>query len=133
MMLSPEKWPTPTNEEQLRLFLGICGYFRHYIKRYCYLVTPLEKLCKNPFQKSHELKQSSTKTWEWNDSREYNFLNLKQTLMTTRVLSFPTTSGQFILDTDASHDEISAVLTQLQDGQQSLIAYASHKLSKSEL
>jgi hypothetical protein len=126
------KWPTPTNEEQLRSFLGICGYYRRYIKGYCYLAAPLEKLCKNPFQKSHGLKQSSTKKWEWNDSHEYNFQNLKQALMTTPVLSFPTSSGQFILDTDASHDGLGAVLAQLQDGQERVIAYASHKLSKSE-
>ena len=48
------------------------------------------------------------------------------------MLAFPTQTGEFILDTDASHSSIGAVLSQIQEGQEKVIAYASNKLSKTE-
>ena len=39
----------------------------------------------------------------------------------------------YILDTDASHEATGAVLSQVQDGEEKVIAYASHALSKHEL
>lgn len=40
--------------------------------------------------------------------------------------------GLFILDTDASNDAIGAVLSQIQDGKEKVIAYGSRTLTKSE-
>ena len=48
------------------------------------------------------------------------------------ILSHPRTEGQFILDTDASNEGIGAVLSQLQDGEERIIAFGSKTLSKSE-
>jgi hypothetical protein len=126
------QWPKPINEDQLRSFLGLCGYYRRFIKNYCYLAAPLEKLCQNSFQKKASRKISSIKKWEWNDQHEENFKKLKHALVSAPVLSYPTRQDRFILDTDACHDGIGAVLAQIQDGQERVIAYASHKLSQSE-
>jgi hypothetical protein len=126
------KWPTPINEDQLRSFLGLCGYYRRHIRDYCYLAAPLEKMCQNTWNKKGRRSNKVKIPWEWNHQHEQNFNALKQALTTAPVLSFPTKDGQYILDTDACHDGIGAVLSQVQNNEEKVIAYASHRLSQSE-
>ena len=47
-------------------------------------------------------------------------------------MTIPRKEGLFILDTDASHDCLGAVLSQIQDGHERVIAFASNILSKTE-
>ena len=47
-------------------------------------------------------------------------------------MAHPDTTGQFILDTDACDHSIGAVLSQVQDGVESLIAYGSKLMSRTE-
>ena len=44
----------------------------------------------------------------------------------------PSDEGRYILDTDASETSIGAVLAQVQNGEEMIIAYASHTYNKSE-
>ena len=44
----------------------------------------------------------------------------------------PQDTGLFVLDTDACSVSIGAVLSQIQDGQENMIAHASRSLNKSE-
>ncbi len=60
------------------------------------------------------------------------FEALKQRLTTAPVLAFPNERDKFILDTDASNVGIGAVLSQLQDGHERVIAYGSRVLSQTE-
>ena len=54
-------------------------------------------------------------------------------LTTSPVLVFPDFTKEFLLDTDASDQEIGAVLSQIQsNGQERVITYASCLLNKSE-
>lgn len=48
------------------------------------------------------------------------------------ILSFPVDDGLFILDTDASIYGMGAVLSQQQNGEEKVHAYASHTLNKSQ-
>jgi len=57
---------------------------------------------------------------------------LKHKLTHAPVLSFPDFTRPFILDTDASNSGIGAVLSQIINGQETVIAYASRTLSKAE-
>ena len=59
-------------------------------------------------------------------------MNLKQALSTPPILSFPRTDLPFILDTDVSDHGIGAVLSQIQEGIEIVIAYYSRVLSEAE-
>ena len=48
------------------------------------------------------------------------------------MLAYPDRHGKLILDTDVSHTGIGTVLSQMQDGEEHVIAYASRKLSRAE-
>lgn len=58
---------------------------------------------------------------------------LKSKLVSAPILGYPDVNGgTFILDTDASSDTIGAVLSQIQNGQERVIAYGSRTLSTTE-
>ena len=48
------------------------------------------------------------------------------------ILAHPQSQGNFILDTDASSEGIAAVLSQVQDGQERVVAYGSKLLTNPE-
>ena len=50
----------------------------------------------------------------------------------TPILGDPSVDSPFILDTDASFQRFGAVLSQIQEGQERVIAYANKNLSKSQ-
>ena len=72
--------------------------------------------------------------FEWTDSCDEAFRRLKQKLIESPVLSYPSRSDgdMFVLDTDASHTGIGAVLSQVQDGKEKVISYASRMLTVSQ-
>lgn len=53
-------------------------------------------------------------------------------LSSSPVLSVPKGEGEFVLDTDASNIGIGAVLSQIQNGKEMVIAYFSRVFSKTE-
>ncbi|CAG2185648.1 unnamed protein product [Mytilus edulis] len=71
--------------------------------------------------------------WEWTSGCEQTFRLLKEKLLSSPVLAYPEIDGEeFILDTDASHFGIGAVLSQVQEGKERVIGYASRTLNKPE-
>ncbi|GFT06664.1 retrovirus-related Pol polyprotein from transposon 412 [Trichonephila clavipes] len=74
-----------------------------------------------PLHKLTEAKQKFVWTVDCNKA----FNKLKDTLTSTPILAYPEIGKQFILDTDASHESLGAVLSQDIDGQERFIAYFS--------
>ena len=68
----------------------------------------------------------------WTDQGKEAFDELKRRLTTAPVLAYPTASGRFTLDTDASERGIGAVLSQEQNGQERVVAYFSLSLNRRE-
>jgi hypothetical protein len=124
-------WPTPKTQEELHSFLGLCGYYRRHILNYAQIVAPLEKLLQKNWNKNTNNKKKR-ENFIWQDHHDEAFEKLKWALTHAPVLTFPTRDDPYVLDTDASHDTIGAVLSQVQNGVEKVIAYASHRLSKSE-
>ena len=121
-------WATPNSNEELQSFLGFCNYYRRFIHEYAKIVRPLEDLLRlantNTRKKTIELK--------WEEVHTTAFNELKKVLSTTPILVFPTRDDTFILDTDASHYAMGAVLSQRQDNEERVISYGSKKFSKAE-
>jgi hypothetical protein len=111
-------WPQPTDEHQLRSFLGLCTYYRRFISRFAEIAKPLTQLTvgKRPFH--------------WSPEAETAYHSLKNALCTIPVLGYPQTGEKFIVDTEASNVGIGGVLFQVRDGQERVIVYFSKTLSK---
>lgn len=66
------------------------------------------------------------------DDCQKSFDSLIKALVTAPILSYPKEDGVFILDTDASLVGLGAVLSQVQDGKETVISYYSTTFSKPE-
>ncbi|GFV80814.1 retrovirus-related Pol polyprotein from transposon opus [Trichonephila clavipes] len=108
----------PTDVHQLLSFLGLCTYYRKFVKNFSTIARPLHKLT--------EAKQKIIWTVDCNN----DFNKLKDLLTSAPILAYPEIGKQFILDTDTSHESNGAVLSQEIDGQERVIAYFSKCLSK---
>ena len=81
---------------------------------------------------ARQLHKASEVTATFNCTPEAHdaFETLKSRLTTTPILAFPKMKEPFILYTDASLTAMGAVLSQVQDGQERAICYASKAFSK---
>ena len=113
-------WPIPRNVTELRAFLGLCSYYRRFVKNFAQVAQPLYALTKKGTP------------YVWSNECEHAFNTLRQTLISPPLMSFPVFSEPFTVHTDASNFAIGAVLTQKLDGAERVIAYASRTLSHAE-
>ncbi|GFT19001.1 retrovirus-related Pol polyprotein from transposon 17.6 [Trichonephila clavipes] len=120
MISAVKDWNFPTDVQQLRSFLGLCTFYRKFVTNFSTIARPLHKLT--------EAKQKFIWTVDCNNA----FNKLMDALTSAPVLAYPEIGKRFILDTDASHESIGAVLSQEIDGQERAIAFFSKYLSKPE-
>ena len=81
----------------------------------------------------HTLAQVKDAEFSWTAEANCAFAKLKERLTTAPVLGYPNPEGEFVLDTDASSFGLGAVLSQLQNNEEVVIAYYSRTLSRSEV
>ena len=112
----------PNCPKSLRSFLGICNYYRRFIKNYANKSRALE-----------ELSGRNNKKLIWTEACSSAFEEMKRALTSSPVLGYPDFRREFILDTDASFNTIGAVLSQKDDfGHEKVIAYGSHAMNSHE-
>ena len=120
---SVTEWPQPTTVTEVRSFLGFVTYYRRFIPNFSKVAKPLNKLLQNlegtPSQKK--------KLWV-----HLAFETLQRLCTESPILAYADFKAPFILHTDASGDGLGAVLYQIQEGKQRVIAYASWSLTESE-
>ena len=114
--LDVQNWPVPETVTQVRQILGFAAYYRKFIYHFSKIAQPLTTLTKKSVR------------FHWNGDCQNAFETLKQLLVTAPVLADPLSEGEYILDTDASNFAMGAVLTQVQNGEERVIAYASQTL-----
>jgi hypothetical protein len=115
-----QDWPRQKTPKQMRGFLGLCSYYRKYVKNFATIARPLHKLCEKGSR------------FQWNDECEQAFIRLKDALTSPPILSYPRPGCQFIVDSDASDKAVGAVLSQVQEGTEKVIAYMSKALNQHE-
>jgi len=108
-----KQWPVPTDVSEVRSFLGLAGYYRRFIPNFSGVAKPLHRLT------------SKQAGFRWTEEEETAFLTLRSALQTAPVLAYPSAKDEYILDTDASQVAMGAVLSQIQDGEERVIAYFS--------
>ena len=67
----------------------------------------------------------------WDAGCSTAFSALRASLIHAPILAFPTETGQYILDTDASNFGLGEVLSQIQDDVERVVAYCSRDLRPS--
>uniref|UniRef100_A0A3B1IQI2 Gypsy retrotransposon integrase-like protein 1 n=1 Tax=Astyanax mexicanus TaxID=7994 RepID=A0A3B1IQI2_ASTMX len=115
-----QQWPQPTCVSEVRQFVGLAAYYRRFVQDFATIAKPLHELTKKHVR------------FQWTPECQAAFEELKSSLTSTPVLGYPRDHGNLILDTDASNFGIGAVLSQVQDGAERVLAYGSRRLSSTE-
>jgi RNase H-like domain found in reverse transcriptase/Reverse transcriptase (RNA-dependent DNA polymerase)/Integrase zinc binding domain/PHD-finger len=113
--------PAPRNASDVKSFLGMAGFFRHFISGFAELSLPLVWLTKRhvPFVWTAECQQA--------------FEALKQALVSAPCLRLPDWDRQFILHVDWSKQAVGAYLSQRDDeGREYPVHFASRLLTPAE-
>jgi hypothetical protein len=71
-------------------------------------------------------------SYVWSERQQSTFEALKETLCSEQVLAYTNFDSQFILTTDALKVAETAILSQVQDGVERPISFASRQMNKSE-
>ena len=121
-----KNWPIPIYLTDVRGFIGLCSYYRRFIKNFGETVKPLSQLTT----------RNSDHVWREEHTEAFNAM--KDALTTSPLLAHPKEGCEYILDTDASTWAIGAVLSQIQPNaaghpEERPIAYASRLLLPREL
>ena len=94
------EWPRPSDQKEVKQFLGLASHYRRYIKEFAVVAGPLNQLLAKDIK------------FSWYDSAEESFLKLKRKLVSAPVLKCPDFKKKFTLCTDASGLGLGAVLEQ---------------------
>ncbi|XP_070010562.1 uncharacterized protein [Nicotiana sylvestris] len=111
-----KNWPRPTSVSDIRIFLGLAGYYRHFIEGFSSISSPLTRLTQKKVM------------FQWSDACEKSFVELKKRLISAPVLTPPEGIEGFVVYCDASGVGLGCVL--MQHGK--VIAYASRQLKAHE-
>ena len=71
--------------------------------------------------------------WSWGSEQQKAYDRIREELVSVPLLSYPLPDHKgWIVDTDASNHAICAVLSQVQAGEEKVVAYASHNLTDTQ-
>jgi len=118
---SVRNWPTPTSVKELQSFLGLCNYYRRFIKNFSLITNPLYQLTKKD------------KKFIWLDEHDNAFNQLKILITSSPVLIPPDPGKKFILKIDASHFALGCVFSKSNNlGLVHPVYFHSHSFMKAE-
>jgi hypothetical protein len=110
---------------ELQSFLGLASYYRRFIKDFSSIAHPLLEQTKG--------KPKPKDLIVWGGLEIVAFERLRTSLVTESVLAYPDFTKEFLIYTDASNYGAGAVLSEMHEGKDRPIAYASRHFNKAEL
>ncbi|GBN93928.1 Retrovirus-related Pol polyprotein from transposon 17.6 [Araneus ventricosus] len=117
-------FPTPTTKTQIRAFLGLAGYYAHYVKNLSLIAAQLTQLLKGKVKKERV---------NWTKECNQAFTEFKNRLTEMPVLYAPDYNREFIVQIDASDLGIGIVLSQRDyKGEEHPILYLSKKFTEAQ-
>ncbi|UYV71173.1 hypothetical protein LAZ67_8002033, partial [Cordylochernes scorpioides] len=113
-------FPQPKKVKEVQSFLGMCSYYRKFIKDISLIADPLTGLIRKNAQ------------FTWTEKQEEAFQNLKKALINPPILGHFDPNAATYIHTDASNIGLGATLVQIICGEEKVISYLSRTLSKAE-
>jgi len=113
--------PYPTNQREVRSFLGHAGFYRRFIKDFSKIARPLSALLQKDID------------FVFDDNCRNAFNELKAKLVSPPILVAPDWELPFEISCDASNSSVGAMLGQRKDKVSRVIAYASSTLNAAQI
>ena len=105
----------------LEVYLGLCNYYRKFVKGYSKITNPLNKLLAKDTQ------------FKWTAECHDAFECLKTKLTSAPILAYPDMNQPFILTCDAGSSAIGYILSQIgKDNKEHVITYGGRALRTCE-
>ena len=108
------------NTKELEAFLGLIHFYREHLDQFADTAACLYRLT------------GARVKFDWGEEEEDSLKKFKEAITEAPMLVYPNEGGGFVLDTDASDKAIGAVLSQVQDGKERVVAYGSFVLSTAQ-
>ncbi|KAJ9515863.1 hypothetical protein QJQ45_008753 [Haematococcus lacustris] len=125
------EWPQPRGLKELQAFLGLCNFFRRFIRGYSSVAAPLTDLTRQDKQAAPTGAQHDARVQEAfakDPQVKGAFQALKAALCSAPVLALPDFSKPYLVWTDASLQGTGGVL--MQEGR--VVAYTSKKFTPAQ-
>jgi hypothetical protein len=113
-----KQYPTPKSVRDVRAFLGLASLYRRLVPDFAQTAKPLTVLTRK-----HQ-------EFTWGPKQQEALECMKERLCTPPVQAFPSFELPFILSTDASQTALGAILSQVQDGVERPVGYASRQKNR---
>src|SRR5260221_1514006 len=96
-------WPQPAKVKDVQSFIGFVNFYQRFICNFTEIAHPFHALT------------DKSKDWSWGVAEQQAFDALKSTVTSAPTLAFPSKSGPFCLECDASNFATGAILSQQQE------------------
>ncbi|XP_022883642.1 uncharacterized protein LOC111400459 [Olea europaea var. sylvestris] len=93
-------WQPPKTVHDVRSFLGLCNYYRRFVKACSEIALPLTELTEKD------------KDWDWSSQCQAAFERLKKSIWTNLVFALSNMAKPFEVHTDASDFALGGVILQ---------------------
>jgi len=112
--------PIPSDVTGVRSFIGMCGFYRSYIRNFAKICGPLYDLTKDGV------------TFNIGELEIASIIELKKALAQAPILCHPNFDYPFVIETDASDKGLGGVLLQRINNKPNIIQYVSRTIQPSE-
>ena len=120
-VVAVQQFPIPKTKLALQCFLGLAGYYRHFVPRFAEIAAPLTDLTHG--SQNIKIEGYALEAFE----------QIKERLCSAPVLCHVDYSKPFILQTDASNIAVAAILSQKdENGKEYVIGFGSKKLTPAQ-